>query len=65
MMYIDEKVGRFWPQDIRSKYEVSEWVFWQMANQGPKLGECGHFRRLGDREGDQSYAVRRFNADSL
>ena len=33
---------------------------WQMANQGPKLGECGHFRRLGDREGDQKYAVNRF-----
>ena len=23
-------------------------------------GECGHFRRLGDNKGDQSYAVRRF-----
>jgi GST-like protein len=31
-----------------------------MANQGPKTGECGHFRRLGDSQGDQSYAVRRF-----
>ena len=31
-----------------------------MANQGPKTGECGHFRRLGDTQGDQSYAVRRF-----
>jgi GST-like protein len=31
-----------------------------MANQGPKSGECGHFRRLGDTKGDQSYAVRRF-----
>ena len=31
-----------------------------MANQGPKTGECGHFRRLGEDEGDQSYAVRRF-----
>ena len=27
-----------------------------MANQGPKLGECGHFRRLDDKQGDQSYA---------
>jgi len=35
-------------------------VIWQMANQGPKTGECGHFRRLGDTRGDQSYAVRRF-----
>jgi GST-like protein len=31
-----------------------------MANQGPKSGECGHFRRLGTDQGDQSYAVRRF-----
>jgi GST-like protein len=31
-----------------------------MANQGPKSGEAGHFRRLGDKQGDQSYAVRRF-----
>jgi GSH-dependent disulfide-bond oxidoreductase len=64
MMYLAEKVGRFWPQDIRAKYEVSQWVMWQMANQGPKLGECGHFRRLGDREGDQSYAVRRFTDEA-
>ena len=35
-----------------------------MANQGPKLGECGHFLRLGDREGNQSYAVRRFTDEA-
>src|SRR5215467_3059734 len=64
MMYLSEKVGRFWPQDVRSKYEVNQWVMWQMANQGPKLGECGHFRRLGDREGDQTYAVRRFTDEA-
>lgn len=64
MMYIAEKVGRFWPQDLRGKYEVNQWVVWQMANQGPKLGECGHFVRLGNREGDQSYAVRRFTDEA-
>jgi GST-like protein len=64
MMYLAEKAGRFWPQDVRGKYEVTQWVIWQMANQGPKLGECGHFRRLGDREGDQSYAVRRFTDEA-
>ena len=51
MMYLAEKAGRFWPQDLRGKYEVTQWVMWQMANQGPKLGECGHFRRLGDTRG--------------
>ncbi len=60
MMYLAEKAGKFWPQDVRGKTEVTQWVVWQMANQGPKFGECGHFRRLGDSQGEQSYAVRRF-----
>jgi GST-like protein len=60
MLYLAEKVGQFYPQDLRGKHRVQEWLIWQMANQGPKSGECGHFRRLGDKQGDQSYAVRRF-----
>lgn len=60
LMYIAEKVGRFWPQTSPCKYEVVQWVMWQMANQGPKSGECGHFRRAPESAGDQSYAIRRF-----
>lgn len=60
MLYLAEKAGRFYPQDLRGRHEVHQWLIWQMANQGPKTGECGHFRRLGDSQGDQSYAVRRF-----
>ncbi|HEY2482187.1 MAG TPA: glutathione S-transferase N-terminal domain-containing protein [Caulobacteraceae bacterium] len=60
MIYIADKVGRFLPADARARAEVIQWVNWQMANQGPKTGECGHFRRLGDTRGDQSYAVTRF-----
>lgn len=62
LFYLAEKEGRFWPQDdIRAKYEVAQWVVWQMANQGPKTGERGHFSRLPESAGDQSYAQRRFN----
>jgi len=60
MLYIAEKAGKFLPTDLAGRYEVMQWVIWQMANQGPKTGECGHFRRLGDSKGDQSYAVTRF-----
>jgi GST-like protein len=60
MLYIAEKAGRFLPADVAGRYEVMQWVMWQMANQGPKTGECGHFRRLGDTRGDQTYAVTRF-----
>ncbi len=50
MMYMAEKEGRFFPQDVRRKAAVTQCVIWQMANQGPKTGECGHFRRLGDKQ---------------
>jgi GST-like protein len=61
LFYLAEKEGGFWPQDdVRAKYEVVQWVVWQMANQGPKTGERGHFSRLTAAAGDQSYAQRRF-----
>jgi len=62
LFYLAEKEGRLWPQDdLRAKYEVAQWVVWQMANQGPKFGERGHFSRVPESEGDQTYARRRFN----
>ncbi|HEY1880694.1 MAG TPA: glutathione binding-like protein [Caulobacteraceae bacterium] len=61
MMYLAEKAGRFYPSDLRRRYEVNQWVIWQMANQGPKFGERGHFSRVPESEGDQAYARRRFN----
>ncbi len=64
MLYIASKLGRFLPQSARRKAEVQQWVMWQMANQGPKLGEGGHFRRLGDSKGDQSYALKRYGDEA-
>ena len=61
LIYLAEKAGRFYPQALRARHEVNQWLIWQMANQGPKLGEAGHFRRLKDSQGDQSYALRRFS----
>lgn len=64
MIYLAEKLGRFLPTAPRARADVMQWVVWQMANQGPKLGECGHFRRLGDTKGDQTYAVTRFTDEA-
>jgi len=61
LMYIAEKTGQFGGRDNRERWEVCQWLMWQMANQGPKTGEWGHFSRLEDSEGDQSYALRRYN----
>ncbi len=61
MMYIAEKTGQFGGRNEREKWDVYQWVIWQMANQGPKFGERGHFTRLKDSQGDQTYALTRFN----
>jgi GSH-dependent disulfide-bond oxidoreductase len=62
LFYLAEREGRFWPiDDLRVRYDVVQWVVWQMANQGPKFGERGHFSRVPASEGDQAYARRRFN----
>ena len=64
LLYLAEKTGKFWPQETRKKYQVVQWVIWQMANQGPKLGEYGHFKRAGAAHGDQTYALRRFSDEA-
>ena len=66
MTYLAEKTGRFMPSEPRGRYDVAQWVSWQMANQGPKLGEQGHFRRALDagNNGDLSYAIRRFDNEA-
>jgi GSH-dependent disulfide-bond oxidoreductase len=66
MTYLAEKTGRFLPADPRGKYDVLQWVNWQMANQGPKLGEQGHFRRAKDsgNNGDLTYALNRFDNEA-
>jgi len=44
LQYLGRKSGKFYPRDERARVEVDQWLFWQMANLGPKAGECHHFR---------------------
>ena len=66
MMYVAEKAGRFFPQETRKRYDVIQWIMWQMANQGPKLGEQGHFHRAAAsaKSGDFTYAIKRFDDEA-
>jgi GST-like protein len=66
LFYLAEKAGRLWPQEPHKKYDVAQWVAWQLANQGPKLGEQGHFRRAAENpaNGDLTYALRRFDNEA-
>ena len=44
LMYLAEKTGRFMPAEIRARYDVIQWLMFQMGGIGPLLGQAHHFR---------------------
>jgi GST-like protein len=58
LQYLGRKTGKFYPSRERPRAEVEQWLFWQMANLGPKAGEANHFRRYAPSK--QPYAIERF-----
>src|SRR3954463_16321501 len=58
LQYLGRKTGRFYPAAERARVAVEEWLFWQMANLGPKAGEANHFRRYAPEK--LPYAIERF-----
>jgi GSH-dependent disulfide-bond oxidoreductase len=59
LQYLGRKTGKFYPRDERRRVEVEQWLFWQMANLGPKAGEANHFRTYAAEK--LSYAIERFS----
>jgi GST-like protein len=43
LQYLAEKTGKFLPQDVRGRFEVMKWLFWQMGGLGPMAGQSNHF----------------------
>ena len=58
LQYLGRKTGRFYPSDERARVEVEQWLFWQVANLGPKAGEANHFRSYATEK--LEYPIARF-----
>jgi GST-like protein len=44
LIYLAEKTGRFYGTNDRERYDVLQWLMFQMAGFGPMLGQAHHFR---------------------
>ncbi len=44
LLYLAEKTGKLWPEDTRSRYDVMQWLMFQMGNVGPMFGQNGYFQ---------------------
>ena len=57
LVYLADLSGRLLPTDVR-RYDVLQWLMWQMGGFGPMLGQAHHFLRYA--KGKAEYAEQRY-----
>jgi GST-like protein len=62
LLYLAEKTGKLLPQEPRSRYDVIQWLMFQMANVGPMLGQAHHFRHYAPEPIE--YAINRYTNEA-
>jgi GSH-dependent disulfide-bond oxidoreductase len=62
LLYLAGKTGRFLPTDTAGKYEVLQWLMFQMGGVGPMLGQAHHFRIYAPEK--IAYAVERYTNEA-
>ena len=62
LIYLGDKTGRFLPREPRARYDVLQWLMFQMGGVGPMFGQAGHFLRYAPEK--IPYAVDRYTNES-
>ena len=62
LLYLAGKTGKFLPTDTRGKYEVLQWLMFQMGGVGPMLGQAHHFRIYAPEQ--VPYAIDRYTNEA-
>ena len=62
LLYLSEKAGgRFLPRDARPRYDVMQWLMFQMGGVGPMFGQAHHFIRAREAV---PYAIERYKNEA-
>ena len=62
LLYLAAKTGKFLPKSDRQKFEVLQWLMFQMGGVGPMLGQAHHFRIYAPEKIE--YAVNRYTNEA-
>ena len=62
LLYLAGKTGRFLPEGTRQRYEVLQWLMFQMGGLGPMLGQAHHFRIYAPEK--VPYAIERYSNEA-
>jgi GST-like protein len=62
LIYLADKHGKFLPKGGEARYDVLQWLMWQMGGLGPMLGQAHHFLQYAPEKID--YAVNRYSNEA-
>jgi GST-like protein len=62
LLYLAGKTGNLMPASVRGRYEVLQWLMFQMGGVGPMLGQAHHFRIYAPEK--LPYAVDRYTNEA-
>ena len=62
LLYLAAKTGKFLPRSDRAKFEVLQWLMFQMGGVGPMLGQTHHFRQYAPDKIE--YAINRYTNET-
>jgi GST-like protein len=63
LMYLAEKTRKFLPHNLKARFQVIEWLMFQMAGIGPMFGQLGHFKNVAPEK--IPYAINRYEKEVL
>ena len=62
LFYLASKTGKFLPEGIRERWQVMQWVMFQMGHIGPMLGQAHHFLQYAPEKIE--YAMNRYRNEA-